>query len=84
MKVLSLDEALDADIFWYESMCAYDSEYGRVSGINGSSVAITRLGHGGWAYEDLRNYGVDWRCWDRKPEDSERKAVPWNPLPEEG
>ena len=77
MKILSLDEALDADIFFYESRCVYDSEFGRVSGMTGDSVAITRLGHGGWAYEDARSYGSAWRCWDSRPGDQERKAVPW-------
>ena len=77
MKILSLDEALDADIFFYESRCVYDSEYGRVSSVNGDSVAITRLAESGWAYEDVRSYGSAWRCWDSRPEDHERKAVPW-------
>ena len=76
-KILSLEEALDADVFWYESHSVYTSEYGRVNSVDGMSVAIARINFTGWAYEDLRRYEISWRCWDKRPTDQERKSAPW-------
>ena len=79
-RLLSLDEALEADVFFYESRCVYDSDYGRASSVDGYAVSIQRMGLSGWAYEDPESYGSAWRCWDSRPEDKERKAVSWKEI----
>lgn len=77
MGILTLDEAKGADVFWYESRCVYDSDFGRVGKLDGVTVAIERMGRSGFAFEDGRDYGSAWRCWNMKPTDEQRKAVPW-------
>ena len=80
-RVLTLEEAYDAEIVWYESRCVYDSAWGKLSpGDTKVSTAITRLGHNGWAYEDDRDYGSAWRCWSKHPSDEQRKATAWKRL----
>ena len=77
-RLLTLEEAYDAEIVWYESRCVYDSAWGKLSpGDTKVSTAITRLGHNGWAYEDDRDYGSAWRCWSKHPSDEQRKATKW-------
>jgi len=75
-KLLTLNEAIDADILWYESYYGQMSEYGVIGGIDSASVTIYRLGRQN-DHADARDYGVSWRCWDKKPTDEERKSVAW-------
>ena len=82
-KILTIQEALEADIFYLEST-VNSNEYGRISGTHGCSVSISRVGQSGWAFEDARDYGSAWRCWDRKPTEAERKAVPMMDKPNNG
>ena len=77
-QILTLEEACNADIFWYEHKNrVYSPEYGRFSSWEGQSIAIVRLGESGYAFEDPRSYGSWWRCWDKKPTEEVRKATPW-------
>ena len=77
-RVLTLDEAYTADFVWYESRSVYNSNFGTVRiGDTRQSVRIRRL-CGSYAYEDKRDYGSTWRCWNKKPSDEEMKAVKWN------
>ena len=76
-KILTLEEAMEADIFWFESRGTYSSEYGRVCDEHHNSIAIERLGFTGFAFEDSQFYGSWWRCWDSKPTDEQRKSEPW-------
>lgn len=76
-RVLGLDEIYDADILWYESEWQHESEWGRAfAGDAATCVRIVRLGQI-QTYEAEDDYGVTWRCWDRKPSPNQRKAQAW-------
>ena len=75
--VLTLEEALNADVCWFESCTIYDSAYGVVYHQAGSNtVQIVRLEHGN-AFEDVSDYGSSWRCWNRKPSEEQRRTAEW-------
>ena len=75
-KLLTIGEARNADILWYESYATYHSDYGRLTG-NGVHEKVERVGESGYAFEDARYYGISWRCWDRKPTEAQRKETAW-------
>lgn len=77
-KLLTLDEAYNADIVFYESNGTSGSEYGRLTpGSTKYSTGIRRICYSGYAYEDDREYGSSWRCWNVKPSDKQSKNTPW-------
>ena len=77
-RVLTFDEAFDSDVVYYESRCIYDSGYGEIFGSNaGFGVKIERIGKSGFAFEDERDYGSAWRCWNVKPSEEQRKRELW-------
>lgn len=79
-RVLTLDEIFAVDILWYESRNGHTSEWGRVTdGYGPSTVQIKRLGIS-QTYEDDREYGATWRCWNWKPSKEQRKATAWREI----
>jgi len=44
--------------------------------IPGDRIGLTQPGgHNSWLM--VRQYGKDWRCWDRQPTNEQREAVKW-------
>lgn len=44
--------------------------------VPGDRIGLTQPGgHNSWLM--VRQYGKDWRCWDRQPNDEQREAVKW-------
>lgn len=75
--VLTLEEALSADVCWYDSAWLHNPAYGSLKRSDGSTtVQIIRLEEGP-AYEDVNSYGTSWRCWNRKPSDEHKRTAEW-------
>ena len=77
-RIMTIEEAFDSDIVFYESRCVHDSGYGEISG-NGTrfGVVVERIGKSGYAFEDERDYGSAWRCWNVKPNEEQSRCEPW-------
>ena len=44
--------------------------------VPGDRIGLTQPGgYNSWLM--VRQYGKDWRCWDRQPNDEQREAVKW-------
>lgn len=82
--VLTLEEACGRDYCFYEYRAAGYIEPASVvmSGLllNDSEplVEVFRIGREGPAYVAMKDYGHEWRCWDRMPEDGQKEEVKWN------
>ncbi len=75
--VLTLDEALSADVCWYDSAWIHNPAYGSLKRSDGTpTVQIIRLEEGP-AYEDVNSYGTSWRCWNRRPSEEQRRTAEW-------
>lgn len=79
-RILTLDEAFDSDVVFYESRSVYESGsgYGEIFGSDaGCGVKVERIGKSGFAFEDERDYGSAWRCWNTRPTEEQRKSEQW-------
>lgn len=82
--VLLLEDACGRDACFYEYRATGYVEPASVvmSGIllNGKEplVDVYRLGREGPEYVAMKDYGHEWRCWDRMPENGQKEGEPWN------
>ena len=76
-RVLTLTQALGAEIMWYESKDRHVSEYARVTSACGMTASIFRIGFGYPILENFMGYKQKWRCWSKKPTEEQRESVPW-------
>lgn len=54
---------------------AYDIQTGQ--GITGTRLGMAEPS-GRVVWYRLEDYGTKWRCWDKRPTEEQREAVPWN------
>jgi len=82
--VLTLEQACVLDYCFYEYRATgYVGPASVVlSGVllNGTEplVEVYRLERKGAAYVAMKDYGHEWRCWDRMPEYGQKEVEPWN------
>ena len=82
--VLTLEEACGRNYCFYEYRATRYIEPASVvmSGLllNDSEplVEVFRIGREGPAYVAMKDYGHEWRCWDRMPEDKQKEEEPWD------
>ena len=75
-RVLTLDEALEADVCWLEISGSDRVPPCRIGGLN-DFFSIRRIDQ---THEVCakKNYGWLLRCWSARPTEEQRKAVKWN------
>lgn len=82
-RVMTLEESYSVDYCFFEYHATGYIEPASVviSGklLNGKEplVEVYRLGRDGPAYVMMKDYGHEWRCWYRMPEDGQKEATPW-------
>ena len=74
-RVLTLDEALEADVCWLEISGSDRVPPCRIGGFN-DFFSILRFGQAAEVCSK-NNYGRLLRCWSARPTDEQRKAAPW-------
>lgn len=75
-RVLTLDEALEADVCWLEISGSDRVSPCRIGGVN-DFFSIRRFDQTPEVCAK-KNYGWLLRCWSARPTDAQRKAVRWN------
>ena len=81
-RVMPLEAVLQEDIpFWFEYRDPKEWELNEwVLLFDTDSVAGERIGLRGRLSCHLpwtKDYGTEWRCWNTKPSDVQREAIPW-------
>lgn len=73
-RVLTLEEATQAEVCWVEARGTDLIGPGRVLADAGH-VIIQHIGEG--VTIPSTDYGTGWRCWSARPTDEQREAVEW-------
>lgn len=77
-KVLTIEEAEDAEVCWIETVGTLETVPGHVNTPPKSITAIV------WRFRRmtesmfLEDYGRDWRCWSARPSRRQMKDMKWN------
>ena len=75
-RVLTLEEAMGGDECWFEHIngsSGYADVYCHWNGV----VWVSRINKI-ISMIQAETYGKQWRCWNYRPTDEQRKAVKWN------
>jgi len=77
-RVMTLEEANDADVCWAEGRDGWDATPPRrVSLWNRYEVRLYRFASKEYVSLKPNEYGKTWRCWTARPTDEQREAVEW-------
>lgn len=78
-RVMTLEEANDADVCWAEGRDGWDATPPRRMSLwNWNEVRLYRFASEEYVSLKPNEYGKTWRCWTARPTEAQREAVSWD------
>ena len=82
-RVMSLVDAQGTDYVWYESRqtgCVFPASVCMSSETWHGELTtdVQQIGYGGYKFVLDKEYNRAWRCWNHRPTDEQRQAIPWD------